>query len=194
VDLSETGRKQAEAVARRLRAVRIDALFASPLARCQQTAAPITEVTGRKPSISEDIKECHFGEWEDLAITQVLEKWPEELQRWATDDIFPPPGGESWRDLTERTKAWFYAALERYEGRTVLAVTHGGPIMALVRDLMQIPRATMDGFLVETASLSVLNVRDGRRRLRLWNDTTHLSEPLLETQGLPGYGPTFQRS
>ncbi len=187
VELSDHGREQAALLAKRLRAVRIDVMHVSPLIRCRQTAEPITEVTGRKATIVEGIRECHFGEWEDLTIAEVAEKWPDALQSWVGDDTIPPPGGECWADLGERMQTWWDGAIERYDGRTVLAVTHGGPIMALTRRLMGIPREAMDAFLVETASLSVITVDHGRRRIRAWNDTTHLGEPLMDATG-HGYG------
>jgi probable phosphoglycerate mutase len=193
VELSDLGREQARELAKRLRAVRIDVLHVSPLIRCRQTAEPITEIIGRQATIVDEIRECHFGDWEDLTITEVAERWPEELQSWVGDDTVPPPAGECWADLGERMQSWFDSAMERYEGRTVLAVTHGGPIMALVRKLMGIPREAMDAFLVETGSLSLIHVNHGRRRIRLWNDTTHLQDPLHDRTGLPGYGPIASR-
>jgi ribonuclease H / adenosylcobalamin/alpha-ribazole phosphatase len=189
VPLSDTGLEQARALAKRLRAVRIDVMHVSPLVRCQQTAAPITEITGRKATVVDDIRECHFGDWENLTITEVLEKWPDDLQRWAGDDSIPPPGGECWADLGDRMSKWFDEASQRYKGRTVLAVTHGGPILSLARRLMGIPRQAMDAFLVETGSVSLIHENEGRRRIRLWNDITHLRDPLMETAPLPGYGP-----
>lgn len=185
VDLTEYGREQARALAQRLRPVRIDAIHCSPLVRCLQTTEPITEVTGRKPIVSDDIRECHFGDWENLTITEVLERWPDDLQRWAGDDTVPPTAGECWADLGERVGKWFDEASQRYEGRTVLAVTHGGPILSLARRLTGAPRQAMDAFLVETASISVVHITSSRVRIRAWNDTTHLTDPLLDSRELP---------
>jgi probable phosphoglycerate mutase len=194
VDLTDFGREQARAIARRLKAVRIDALHVSPLARCLQTAEPITEVTGRKPTLMEDLRECHFGDWENLTITEVLESWQDDLQRWAADEKVAPPGGECWYDLGIRVARWWEEATKRYEGRTVLAVTHGGPILTLARQVTKAPREAMDAFLVETGSISVIQVNNGRTRIRAWNDTTHLADPLLDGRPLPAYGPMTKRS
>lgn len=189
VPLTDFGREQASALARRLRAVRIDAIHVSPLGRCRQTAEPITEVTGRKATLVDDLRECHFGDWENLTITEVLESWQEDLQRWVGDESIPPPGGECWLDLGKRVSKWWDEVTERYEGRTVLAVTHGGPILTLARQVTGAPREAMDAFLVETGSLSIIQVSNGRKRIRAWNDTTHLSDPLMDARPLPGRGP-----
>lgn len=189
VALTDYGRDQARALAQRLRPVRIDAIHVSPLGRCLQTAEPITELTGRKPTVVEDLRECHFGDWENLTIGDVMERWQEDLQRWAADESVPPPGGECWLDLNHRVAAWWEEATKRYEGRTVLAVTHGGPILSLARHVTGAPRQAMDAFLVETGSLSVMHVSNGRVRIRTWNDTTHLADPLTDGRALPHYAP-----
>src|SRR5712692_7535483 len=96
VDLTENGLEQARTVARRMRPVRIDAIHVSPLRRCQQTAAAVTEVTGRKAEITSDIRECGFGDWENLTLAEVLEGWPDAMQKWIADESVAPPNGESW--------------------------------------------------------------------------------------------------
>jgi probable phosphoglycerate mutase len=194
VGLTEFGREQAQAIARRLKAVRIDAMHVSPLGRCRQTAEPITDVTGRKPMLVHDLRECHFGDWENLTFTEVLESWQDDLQRWATDETVAPPGGECWSDLGVRVKRWWEEITERYEGRTVLAITHGGPILTLARQITKAPREAMGAFLVETGSISLIRVNDGRSRIRAWNDTTHLADPLMETRVPRPYFPPWARS
>jgi len=181
VDLTQTGRDQVAALARRLRPVRVDVMHVSPLRRCVQTAEAITAVTGRKAEITPDIRECAFGEWENLTLAEVLESWSDDMQRWIADESVCPPGGESWHELGERVERWFADAAARYEGRTVLAVTHGGPIIWLGRFLTAAPREAMGVFMVDTASISVVQIADGRRRIRVWNDASHLRDPLLES-------------
>lgn len=194
VELTDYGREQARALAQRLRPVRIDVMHVSPLVRCVQTSEPITEVTGRKATVVDDLRECHFGDWENLTITEVMERWQDELQRWAGDESVPPPGGECWLDLGIRLAGWWDEALKRYENRTVLAITHGGPIMTLARHVTKAPREAMDAFVVETASVSVIQVANGRTRIRAWNDTTHLSDPLTDSKQLPNYSAMARRN
>jgi len=193
VDLTDYGREQARALAQRLRQVRIDVMHVSPLGRCLQTAEPITEVTGRKATVVDDLRECHFGEWENLTLAEVVESWQDDLQRWAGDESVAPPGGECWLDLGTRLSAWWDEAVKRYEGRTVLAITHGGPILSLARYVTKAPREAMDTFLVETGSVSLIQVSNGRTRIRAWNDTTHLSDPLMDGKGLPSHSPLSKR-
>jgi hypothetical protein len=35
--------------------------------------------------------------------------------------------------------------------------------------------------MIETASVSIVQIEDGRRRIRVWNDVSHMRDPLLES-------------
>jgi ribonuclease H / adenosylcobalamin/alpha-ribazole phosphatase len=181
VPLTDDGHKQARALAQRLRPVRIDVMHVSPLSRCQSTAAPVTEVTGRKATIVEDIRECHFGVLENLSLSEALTEHGEKLADWFGGEDRCAPEGETWTDVGKRLVRWFDEASERYENRTVLAITHGGPILWLARYITGAPYPAMGVFEVDPASVTVFQKRSGTWRLRLFNDTSHLRDPLLET-------------
>src|SRR5215210_6244159 len=62
--LAEAGTKQAVAVAERLAALEsVDAIYASPLERTRETAAPIGKARGLKVVAEKGLLECDFGEW-----------------------------------------------------------------------------------------------------------------------------------
>lgn len=180
VELTDAGREQAETLARRLRQVRIDAFHVSPLTRCLQTAEPVAEVTGRKPALTDELRECHFGEWEGLSAHEVRERYRSEFDAWISDDAVPPPSGESWQEVGARVGRWWRDAAERYEGRTVLAVTHGGPILWLARHVAHAPYSAMIAFEIDPCSVTLLQTRGPLWRIRLLNDTTHVRDPLLD--------------
>ena len=179
-ELTDDGRAQAEALARRLRQVRVDVLYSSPLSRCRQTAEAITHVTGRKPTVDDRIRECHFGEWEDLTVTEIMDRRRDEFMHWLSDETVAPAGGESWAQVGERLRDWFEDAGRRYEDRTVLAITHGGPILWLARHVTHAPYQAMVAFEIDTCSITVIQSRRGLWRLRHLNDTSHIRDPLLE--------------
>ncbi len=181
VELTVDGHRQAKELADRLRPVRIDVMHVSPLTRCQQTAAPITEVTGRKPTIVPELREVGFGCIENMTIGEALEKFGDDLPQWFGGEDVCPPDGETWNQVGERLTKWFAEAAERYKDRTVLAVTHGGPILWLTRHLAEAPFRSMVVFEVDPASVTVFQSRSDTWRIRLFNDTTHLADPLMES-------------
>jgi broad specificity phosphatase PhoE len=62
--LADTGQSQANAAAERIAALKtVDAVYASPLERARETAAPIAKAKGLKVQIDKGLLECDFGEW-----------------------------------------------------------------------------------------------------------------------------------
>ena len=61
--LSDAGHAQAEHAARRIGALTIGAVYASPLERTRETAAPIARATGCRTRTARGLVECDFGDW-----------------------------------------------------------------------------------------------------------------------------------
>src|SRR5438552_3254863 len=62
--LADTGREQAEAVSERIGALdKVGAVYASPLERTRETAAPIAKRLGHKVVTDRGLLECDFGAW-----------------------------------------------------------------------------------------------------------------------------------
>src|SRR5882757_9926423 len=62
--LAPEGEDQAERAGERLAAEPVDALFVTPLRRTAQTAAPLALRLGIEPTVIEDLREVHLGDWE----------------------------------------------------------------------------------------------------------------------------------
>src|SRR3954454_19977153 len=62
--LSDTGREQAAGAGARLAELRrVDAVYASPLERARETAAPIAAGRKMRVTVERGLVECDFGEW-----------------------------------------------------------------------------------------------------------------------------------
>src|SRR4051794_32191286 len=83
--LADAGRAQADAVAERLAGLKkVDAVYASPLERTRETAAPIAKRLGLKVFADRGLLECDFGEWTGAEL-KALFKRPE----WGTVQRYP---------------------------------------------------------------------------------------------------------
>jgi probable phosphoglycerate mutase len=180
VELTEHGREQAADLARRLRPIRIDALYASPLLRCRQTAHAIAGTTGLEIREAPEMIECHFGRWEGLTTQEVMARDPAGFGAWIGDDGQCPPEGESWKQVDERVWAWWERVSRRYADRTVVAVTHGGPILTILRHVLQTPYVGMFILEIDPCSVTLLQTRGQFLRVRLVNDTSHLRDVLRD--------------
>ncbi|MFP5327575.1 MAG: MSMEG_4193 family putative phosphomutase [Acidimicrobiia bacterium] len=134
--LSDDGRRQAEAVAERLRHIKqIDGLYVSPLERTRETAAPIAAARGLKAVVERGLLECDFGDWTGADLKD-LAKRPEWkiVQRYPSGFRFP--NGESFREMQTRITSTVNRLCERHPGATLVCVSHADPIKAAVADAL----------------------------------------------------------
>jgi probable phosphomutase (TIGR03848 family) len=134
--LSDAGREQAEAAAARIAALdRVEAVYASPLARARETAAPIAGRLGLAVRVERGLQECDYGRWTGAELKN-LSKLPEwrAVQAWPSGFRFP--GGESLKEMQARVVETIWGLHERHPGATVVAVSHADPIKAAVADAL----------------------------------------------------------
>ena len=132
--LSDEGRAQAEAVAERLAALgKIDAVYASPLERTRETAAPISRRAGVPVKAERGLLECDFGEWTGGEL-KVLSRRPEwrTVQRWPSGFRFP--AGESFVEMQTRVTDTLRRLAAAHPGGRIVAVSHADPIKAAVAE------------------------------------------------------------
>jgi probable phosphoglycerate mutase len=176
-ELSEVGRRQAEAVAEALAARgTIQAIVSSPLKRCRQTAEAVAARVGLDVRIDDGLRETDFGAWEGLTFAEVRERYGDDLDAWlASPKAEPTGGGESFATVARRVAATRDRLVREYQGRTVLVVTHVTPIKTLVRLAIGAPPESLFRMELSAASVSaVAYYADGNASLRLLNDTGHL--------------------
>ncbi|HEX4978650.1 MAG TPA: MSMEG_4193 family putative phosphomutase [Acidimicrobiales bacterium] len=130
--LSEAGVGQAEQAAARLAAgPPVAAVYASPLERARETAAPIARALGRRVQIDRGLLECDFGEWTGRPLKELM-----KLPAWSTVQRYPSgfrfPGGESFTEMQARMSATVGRLAEEHRGETIVCVSHADPIKAAV--------------------------------------------------------------
>ncbi|MEW9549511.1 bifunctional RNase H/acid phosphatase [Nonomuraea sp. NPDC050783] len=176
-DLTPNGLAQAEAAADRLsrEPYRLDVIVSSPLKRARRTAAAVAERTGLDVEVDDDLRETDFGAWEGHTFTEVQRRWPAELAAWLADPEAAPPGGESFASVARRVQAAGERLVERYEGKTVLAVSHVTPIKMLLRLALMAPLESLYRMHLDLACLSLVEYyADGPAVVKSFNDTSHL--------------------
>ncbi len=130
--LAETGQAQAQRAADRIGALkRVDAVFASPLERTRETAAPIATATGCTVKRAKGLLECDFGEWTGRKLGD-LRKLPEWSRVQSNPSGFRFPGGESFAEMQSRIWGELERLVTDHPGGTVVAVSHADPIKAAV--------------------------------------------------------------
>ena len=103
----------------------------SPLKRARETMELLRGALGLNPhsyDVDDRLREVSYGEWEGLTLPEVESRFPGALGRRESDKWdFAPPGGESYRSLSERTRAWVADLTQ-----DTVITGHGGGVRALI--------------------------------------------------------------
>ncbi len=128
--LAPDGLKQANDAAKRIGKLKnVTAIYASPLERTRETAAPIATALGLRVKIEPGLLECEFGEWTGRALKDLF-----KLPEWTTVQRYPSgfrfPGGESFAEMQLRMVSTIERLCVAHPGQTVVMVSHADPIKA----------------------------------------------------------------
>jgi probable phosphoglycerate mutase len=106
----------------------------SPLGRARQTmelARPMFGLSADGYAIEPRLIEISFGQWEGFTIAQLRNRDPQRIAQREQDKWhFMAPGGESYKAVSERMRAW-------YDGlaRDTVVTAHGGTARGLMASL-----------------------------------------------------------
>jgi broad specificity phosphatase PhoE len=157
VPLSERGERQCRAQARALAGVRIDAVFASDLARARRSAEIIAAPHALEPTPIPALREMAMGRWDGLTADEIAAREPTAFADWMRGiGEFRFPEGESLPDLIARAWPAFEAIVAANAGRSVIVVAHGGTNRALLCRALGLPYARILALGQDYAALSVL--------------------------------------
>ena len=183
VELSDEGRRQADALGRRLEGEGLVAVYASPMKRTRETAARAAAAYGLVPEIRDGLREIDHGRWEGLRRAEVEERFPDEYAGWEADPFtFAPMGGESGLAVMARALPVLREIVTRHPGERVLVVSHKATIRLAIASLLGFdPRGYRDRLDQLPCCLNILDFKDPvRARLALFNDVSHYAEEPAE--------------
>jgi probable phosphomutase (TIGR03848 family) len=177
VDLDETGRRQADAVATRLSTVALAAVVTSPLERCEQTAEAIAGQQASSVELIRDerLLECDYGSWTGKTLEELGKEdlW-QVVQQHPARAVFPD--GESLRDLQARA----VDAARDHDARIAassgedavwVAVSHGDVIKAITADALGMHLDMFQRVVVNPGSVTVIQYTPRRPMVLRVNDS-----------------------
>ncbi len=154
--LAEAGHAQAGAVATRIAGLtNVAAIYASPLERTRETAAPIGKGLGLPVKVERGLLECDFGEWTGAKLADLRKKpeW-ETVQRYPSGFRFP--GGESFSEMQQRMVSTLDRLGAAHRGQTVVAVSHADPIKAAVAQALGTHLDLFQRIVISPCSVSAI--------------------------------------
>jgi probable phosphoglycerate mutase len=177
VELTETGRGEAQALARRAREEASVLVVCSSLHRALDTASVAAEACGVELQIEDRLREIDFGDWEGRTLDEVRETNPAAVEQFEQNPGERPfPQGEPLPVATERALEAFYELHKKFEDRTVLVVAHNTLIRLSLCSLLGIPLEQYRKRFPQLYNVAIHEVHlgDTGGSLHTLNDSRHL--------------------
>lgn len=143
-DINEKGIEQATKLKEFFDTVPYDKIYSSDLLRAAHTAEIIA--SDKKMEVEKDdcFRELFFGDWEDKEGAYIRENHGEQLDQWIREwRTTSLPGGEAFQDFYQRVTEGLVRIIQQNKGKTVIIVSHNGPMSAM---LCYLTGAGPDGF------------------------------------------------
>jgi len=177
--LSDDGLAQADRLAEYLASEKIHAVYASPLRRAQQTAAPLARTQGVDIVTVDDIAEWDRNSNEYVPVEELKAandpRWQAMLRgEWHMHE-------ESPEEFNKRCVLAIEKMIADHSGQTIAVVCHGGVINAYLVHVLGLT-VNVQGFFYPnyTSIHRVAAARSGERSIVTINETSH-----LRNSGLP---------
>ncbi|MGI5425845.1 histidine phosphatase family protein [Streptomyces sp. CA-179760] len=140
IDLTDTGRAQAEALGRWAAAHPVDAIWTSPLSRAVATAEPACRALGLTPEVEPALRECDFGVVEGRTLAEFEAEDPEWVAAYRADPVAHSfPGAEDPLAAAARATRALRDIAAAHPGGRVLVVAHNTLLRLVLCTLLSVP-------------------------------------------------------
>lgn len=171
-ELSPDGHEQARRLADYLESEHLDAVYASPLRRARETAAPLAERLSMEVRISPGVAEWDQNSPEYVPVEELKAagdpRWHALLAgEWTSD--------ESEEDFRERVLDAVETIIRDHRGDKVAVVCHGGIINGYLSHVLGLGEFARGFFYPNYTSINrVAAASSGERSVVTLNETAHL--------------------
>ena len=182
IPLNADGVFQAQTAAARCRALKLERIYHSTLARAAETAEIIAAASGAPLIPAKGFNEVSLGAFQGLNHDEAKAQYPEAYANYFADRInAAPPDGESLYQVQQRALAAL-AEIEQdaKDCERIAVVSHGALLKSLLSGIAGIPLEHFARFDVSNGSISVVESVGGSRRLITLNAMAHFGDPYGE--------------
>lgn len=121
IELNKIGREQAREVSKKLKNKKIDIIISSPLKRAKETAQIIAEEIKCPVIYEEGVIERDMGEYEGIGVEEFA-----SISFWNYKKNVKYERAENIRVFFDRIYKFLDKIKEKYNGKNILIVAHGG--------------------------------------------------------------------
>ena len=180
LDLNEVGRAQALALAERLSAEPLSAIYTSPLRRAVQTAEPAAQKLGLSVQVLGGLMDIDYGQWGGRSPAEVATLYPKLYRLWRSQPhLVEIPGGESLAVVRARAFPALKEVAARHAGQTILLVAHQVVNKVLLCAMLGLDNSRFWHIQQDNACLNIFDYEDDDFTAVCLNDTCHLKALIL---------------
>ncbi len=121
--LTEKGKQQVIEALSYLKTLKVDVVITSPFVRTQETSQIISSMLEVPVVVEDGIREFDMGDFSGRPASEYLGHYGHDYLHYDTR----PPNGETHREMMHRSMKALMSFEKKYQGKTILIVTHGGP-------------------------------------------------------------------
>ncbi|MBI1839220.1 MAG: class I tRNA ligase family protein, partial [Candidatus Colwellbacteria bacterium] len=125
--LTEKGRKQIEAVAKKIKKKGADIIFSSPYKRALQTSKLISDLTKTKVIVDKRLREIDCGTFNWRKVSEHKKFFKEPIEEFTKN----PPAGENLNEVKTRVAEFIKDINSQYRNKNIMIVSHGDPLWML---------------------------------------------------------------
>ncbi len=165
IDVSPSFAQELESIQKHIRIDNTFIVFSSPLKRCRILAEALSP---ESVHTDDRLKELNFGDWE-------LKKWDDLdqsiLSEWGDNFVnMQVPGGESCREMYERSISFFKELCSEYKDtKNIAIITHGGVIRSILVYALGMPLENMFRIGVDYGSVSKIEINQNIITVKFFN-------------------------
>lgn len=131
IPLTPLGVHQAELTADYFKDKAIDAVYSSDLGRTVVTAQKIADIKGLEVKTDSGLREIFAGEWQGVLFEKLARDF-DDYKIWLENiGLSVCRNGESYREMQQRVDMAVKKIVSENKGKSIVVVTHGGPIRAI---------------------------------------------------------------
>jgi len=131
IGLNSTGKKQALRLKEIIDKEQVDEVYTSDLSRCIETGSLIGFVNKQKPV--KNLREMNFGIVEGLTRTEIVNKYPDVMEKWDKDWLnYKLPKGESFLITANRVIGEIEKIKHEDHTNKIAIITHCGCIKLIL--------------------------------------------------------------
>jgi broad specificity phosphatase PhoE len=164
ISLNADGQREAEQLAEAFSQIALQAVYASPLERARETAAPFARRRRVEVTLVDALQEVDFGELTGKTFEEL-----DTMDVWKHMHAHPSlgafPGGESLIGVQKRAVEWVDRITGSSNLQYVAAVSHSDTIRLLLAHYLSIPLDSLKTLVIDPASVSILRFDKNAVRL-----------------------------